>query len=72
MTSSATRFANPKSTLLAAGLAVALAMAGPVGADRPSVPRLLPKTTIFYLSIPDVPDMTERFMNTSMGRMSQP
>ena len=71
MTSGATRFANPKAAVLAAGLAVALAMAGMVRADQPSAPRLLPKTTVAYVSIPDVRDATERFMNTSTGRMSQ-
>jgi hypothetical protein len=71
MTSSAPRFANPKAAVLAAGLAVALAMTSMVRADRPSAPRLLPKTTVAYVSIPDVPDATERFMNTSTGRMSQ-
>ena len=71
MTSRATRFANPRAAVLAAGLAAALALAGMVRADQPSAPRLLPKTTVAYLSIPDVPDATERFMNTSTGRMSQ-
>lgn len=71
MTNGVARFTNPKTAVLAAGLAVALATTSTVRADRPSIPRLLPKTTVAYVSIPDVPDATERFMNTSTGRMSQ-
>ena len=71
MTNGVARFTNPKTAVLAAGLAVALATTSMVRADRPSIPRLLPKTTVAYVSIPDVPDATERFMNTSTGRMSQ-
>ena len=71
MTSSTTPLANPKSALLAAGLALSIALAGMVRADQPSAPRLLPKTTVAYLSFPDVPEMNKRFMNTATGKMSQ-
>ncbi len=71
MTSSTTLFAKPRFALIAAGLALSVHLASMVHADRPSTPRLLPKTTVGYLSIPDVPEMAERFMNTSTGRMSQ-
>jgi hypothetical protein len=48
-----------------------MATAGMVFADRPAAPRLLPKTTVAYVSIPDLPAATQRFMQTSTGRMSQ-
>lgn len=40
-------------------------------AERPPATRLLPQSTVALLSIPDAQDMAERFMNTSLGRMSQ-
>ncbi len=60
-----------KPALMAVGLCVVLSVGAVARADRPSAPRLLPKTTVAYASIPDVPEATERFMNTSSGRMSQ-
>jgi hypothetical protein len=71
MTSARPRFANPRAVVLAGGFAVTLAIAGIVRADQPSTPRLLPKSTVAYVSIPDVPEMTERFMSTATGQMSQ-
>ena len=40
-------------------------------ADRPSATKLLPKETLVLLSVPDAVEMSDRFMNTSLGRMSQ-
>ncbi|MHC4178312.1 MAG: DUF3352 domain-containing protein [Planctomycetota bacterium] len=46
-------------------------LAGISSAERPSAPRLLPDTTVAMATIVDAPELAERFMNTSMGRMSQ-
>ena len=43
----------------------------PAAADRPSATKLLPKETLVLLSVPDAVEMSDRFMNTSLGRMSQ-
>jgi hypothetical protein len=49
-----------------------LAAAGPLfAAERPPESRLLPDSTVAMVSIPDVPEMAGRFMNTAFGRMSQ-
>jgi hypothetical protein len=40
-------------------------------AERPVAPRLLPKDTLLYLRIADMPDLIERFQETSVGRISQ-
>lgn len=40
-------------------------------AQRPAAPRLLPKDTLLYLRIADMPDLIERFQETSVGRISQ-
>ncbi|TVS20821.1 MAG: hypothetical protein EA424_02025 [Planctomycetaceae bacterium] len=40
-------------------------------AQRPTAPRLLPKDTLLYLRIADMPDLIERFQETSAGRISQ-
>jgi len=47
------------------------AMIRPVLADRPSAPHLLPISTVALVSVTDAPEMAEKFMNTSLGRMSQ-
>lgn len=52
--------------LLAAGTA-----ANPARAQRPSAANLLPDNTVAYLSAPDTNDLSKRFMQTAMGRMSQ-
>jgi len=43
----------------------------PAWADRPSAPHLLPISTVAVVSVTDAPEMAEKFMNTSLGRMSQ-
>jgi len=48
-----------------------IGLASPALAARPSAAKLLPEDTVVLLSIADVPELAERFMNTSMGRMSQ-
>lgn len=40
-------------------------------AQRPAAPRLLPKDTLLYLRVADMPDLIERFQETSAGRISQ-
>jgi len=40
-------------------------------ADHPPAPRLLPRSTLALISIADAPNLAERFMNTSTGRMSR-
>lgn len=47
------------------------AVAEPALADRPSVPSLLPDTTVVLLWSPGVPELTSGFMNSSLGRMGQ-
>jgi len=42
-----------------------------VGADRPSAARLLPDKTVLLVSIPDTRDLYNRWLKTSLGRMSQ-
>ncbi|NQU22859.1 MAG: hypothetical protein HQ567_16400 [Candidatus Nealsonbacteria bacterium] len=42
-----------------------------MAADRPSAVDLLPKETLVLLSVPDAVEMSDRFMNTAIGRMSQ-
>jgi len=44
---------------------------GPLWAARPSAPDLLPEKTAVFFSVVDCPDLAQRFMNTSLGRMSQ-
>ncbi|MBN2476761.1 MAG: hypothetical protein JXB62_19280 [Pirellulales bacterium] len=54
--------------------AVLLCLAGStpaVWAQRPSAPRLLPTKTLAVISVPSAPELAERFMNTSVGRMGQ-
>ena len=53
-------------TLLLMGVLATTALA-----ERPPAARLLPERTVALLSVTDAPDMSERFMNTAMGRMSQ-
>ncbi len=38
---------------------------------RPPASRLLPERTVVYLSVSNVPELTRRFQNTSLGRMSR-
>jgi hypothetical protein len=46
-------------------------MSGPVWAQRPTAPRLLPKETLVYLRVADMPELIERFQDTSAGRIIQ-
>ena len=45
--------------------------AGSVRAERPPAQQLLPADTAVFISVSDAGDLSARFMNTSMGRMSQ-
>ncbi len=59
---------------LAAPLAMLLAtllISAEARAERPPAEKLLPRATFGYLSIADVPDLSERFGNTSIGLMSE-
>ncbi|MCL4207668.1 MAG: hypothetical protein KJ000_34730 [Pirellulaceae bacterium] len=49
---------------------VALACS-PAWAERPTAPRLLPQDTLAYVRVADMPDLIERFQDTSAGRISQ-
>ncbi len=40
-------------------------------AERPSAPELLPETTLAFVRIPSVPEMLEKFQETSLGKISQ-
>ena len=40
-------------------------------AERPTAPRLLPQDTLAYIRVADMPDLIERFQDTSAGRISQ-
>ena len=42
-----------------------------LNAARPTAARLLPENTVVMVSVPDVKDLGEKFMNTNLGRMSQ-
>ncbi|NQT41543.1 MAG: hypothetical protein HQ581_28900 [Planctomycetes bacterium] len=60
------RWAAPLAMLLAV-----LLMSAEARAERPPAEKLLPRATFGYLSIADVPDLSERFGNTSIGLMSE-
>ncbi len=51
------------------GILVAL-MAAVFAEARPPATRLLPDKTVVYAGVRNVPDLSRRFMNTSLGRMS--
>jgi hypothetical protein len=48
-----------------------VALSGPLSAERPPAPRLLPESTIFFVSAPNVRELETRFFNTNFGRMVQ-
>ena len=52
-------------------LLLSLSLSQQAMAEQPPAPKLLPASTIAMVSIVDVQEVAERFMNTSMGRMSQ-
>jgi hypothetical protein len=57
-----------------AAIFVALAfslLSSPLFAARPTAARLLPEDTALMISVPNVQDLAAKFMNTSLGRMSQ-
>jgi hypothetical protein len=56
--------------LALAGLALIVAVR-PAWAERPSAANLLPENTVAYLSVADTNDLSKRFMQTALGRMSQ-
>ena len=58
---------------LAAMLIVCLAVwaSSSAWAARPAASRLLPDNTVAVITVPNVPDLAERFMNTALGKMSQ-
>ncbi len=55
---------------LAAVLSILLISQAAV-AQRPAAYRLLPEDTLLYLRVADMPDLIERFQETSAGRISQ-
>lgn len=54
-----------------AALLLVVGLASTASAERPPAAALLPDTTVALVSVPDAPVLAERFMKTSMGRMSQ-
>jgi len=54
-----------------AAAAVVVSLSGPALAERPSAPRLLPDNTAAFLWVPDAPELSQRFMNTALGKISQ-
>jgi hypothetical protein len=45
--------------------------AGPLFAARPTAARLLPEKTVVMVSVPNVPELARKFMNTNLGRITQ-
>lgn len=56
---------------VAAFAAVCADGSGGWAAERPSAERLLPDHTVAMLSVPSVPQLTEHFLNSAIGKMSQ-
>ena len=57
-----------------AGLAISTAMAACLPfarAERPSAPKLLPKTTLAYVRVADSQELIDAFMQTSLGRLGR-
>jgi len=54
-----------------AATATCVVGSGVSAAERPSAERLLPDHTVAMLSVPSVPQLTERFLNSAIGKMSQ-
>ena len=52
-------------------IALLAGVPGLARAERPTSPRLLPDTTAGMVWIRDAPELSESFMNTALGRMSQ-
>ncbi len=52
-------------------IVVGLGGALPAQAQRPSAAKLLPASTVGYFRIANVPDLTKKFHETSIGRMAQ-
>ncbi len=53
------------------GLVLTLIAASSSLAERPSAPKLLPKSTLAYLRIADCPELIEKFQETSMGKLGR-
>ncbi len=66
-----TRSRHGRLTLAAAIVLAAAVVCSPALAARPPAARLLPHSTLAMASITDAPTLVEKFMKTSMGRMSQ-
>jgi len=65
------RFSDRFLVLLAVGVLAAAGLVREVHAARPPSAKLLPERTAVLLSVADVRDLSQRFMNTAMGRMSR-
>ncbi len=48
-----------------------LIASGAWAADRPSAERLLPDHTVAMISVPSMPQLSEHFLNSAIGKMSQ-
>lgn len=48
-----------------------LALAAPSLAARPAADKLVPDSTVVYVCVPNVPELSKRFLNTAIGRMAQ-
>ena len=57
-------------TLLAFALFASLGPAT-TWADRPITPKLLPEQTLVYFRVANMPDLIEKFQQTSTGRLAK-
>lgn len=71
MISSCLRLARYGSAYAAVLAAVLFGFNPAAKAERPGTPELFPKDTAALIRIPSMPALNERFMNTSLGKMSQ-
>ncbi|MFZ5829639.1 MAG: hypothetical protein ACOY3P_06110 [Planctomycetota bacterium] len=53
-----------------AGVGGGLSAADQPESERPAASELFPEDTFFFVHVPDVPAARERFLNTSLGRLS--
>jgi hypothetical protein len=52
-------------------LVTATLIASPLYAARPTAARLLPENTVLMVSVPNVQELAQKFMNTNLGQMAQ-
>ncbi len=67
----ATRFCPRGVIGILVSCAVLLLSSAALRAERPSAPKLLPKKTLLYVRVADSRELADKFMQTSVGRLSQ-